>query len=70
MPIFERGEITVKRLFGTLAAMLLMAACIFVATVCWSMTHVEVYETPSGVVLELCGNSWLHNAETVESASK
>ena len=50
-----------KRLFGTLAAMLLMAACIFVVTVCWRMTHVEV---------ELCGNSWLHNAETAESASK
>lgn len=50
-------------LCGILASALI-AACTFAATVCWAMTHVEVWETSAEIRLCLYGHEWIHQAES------
>lgn len=43
---------------------IMIVISVFAATVNFCMEQVKVYEEPEGIVLELCGNEWLHNART------
>lgn len=51
-----------KRLVVIVAVMAAIAVFTFCATVGYCMTRVKVYEEHGYIVLELCGQEWLHNA--------
>lgn len=52
-----------KRVAFEVFAAIMLAIAVFVASVNFCMEHVKVYEEPDGVVLELCGQEWIHNAK-------
>lgn len=52
-----------KRFLLTAALCLLVAAVTFANSICWSLPHVQVAVYDGEVMLSLCGNTWIHDAE-------
>ena len=52
-----------KRLFVSLCIAVTLSLCVFMSTVQWAMTHVEIYTCSDSVTLSLCGYEWAHRTE-------